>query len=125
MFLETAEELIKEKGAGATVAAALAFISGYTEVTTRSLLSAHQVSPSLTLTLTDLAPPLQGYTTLMLTSDKVIYSPGYFWRILEHKFGEEVKSTVKGLRMTQDSKVGQCGLACSAITLAPTAGCGV
>ena len=42
-FKEAAEQLIKEKGATNVVAAALAYISGAKEITSRSLLSSHQV----------------------------------------------------------------------------------
>ena len=44
LFHDAAEEVIKERGAVDAVAASLAFISGLTDVTSRSLLSSHQVS---------------------------------------------------------------------------------
>ena len=43
---------------------------------------------------------------MMLACDQEVRSPAYFWKVMEQRFGEEAKCAVKGLRMTQDSKVG-------------------
>ena len=42
---------------------------------------------------------------MLLECDQVVYSPGYFWKILEQRCGANVREKVKGLRMTIDAKV--------------------
>ena len=59
-FHEAAEQLVQEKGATGIVAAALAYISGAREITSRSLLSSHQVKniPLLLVCHSDIAMTL-------------------------------------------------------------------
>ena len=46
----------------------------------------------------------QGFTTYHLQGSKEVRHNSYFWRILEGNFPSEVKDSVKGLRLTKDSK---------------------
>ncbi|XP_031556545.1 nucleolar RNA helicase 2-like [Actinia tenebrosa] len=88
-FQEAAEKLIKEKGAVEAVAAALAQISGTTEIKSRSLLSSQE-----------------GYTTYIMTCDlaEPVRSTGYMWRIIENNLPPEVKPEVRGMRLISDKK---------------------
>ena len=47
---------------------------------------------------------LQGFTTYHLYGDTEIRHVSYFWKILEQSFPPEVKSAVKGMRMSKDSR---------------------
>ena len=47
---------------------------------------------------------LQGFTTYHLYGVTEIRDVSYFWKILEQSFPPEVKSAVKGMRMSEDSR---------------------
>ena len=47
---------------------------------------------------------MTGFTTYYPYGDSEIRHVSYFWKILEHCFPPKVKSSVKGLRMSKDSK---------------------
>ena len=47
---------------------------------------------------------LQGFTNDYLYGDSEIRHVSYFWKILERCFPPKVKSSVKGLKMSKDSK---------------------
>jgi ATP-dependent RNA helicase DDX21 len=87
-FKESALQLINDKGPEQAICAALAYISGYTEVTSRSLLTSEQ-----------------GYTTFMMSCTFEIRGPGYFWNFMERRFNDSIKNAVKGMRMMNDNKV--------------------
>lgn len=89
-FREAAEKLIDEKGAVDAVAAALAQISGTTEIKSRSLLTSQE-----------------GYSTYIMKCDlaEPVRSTGYMWRIVENNLPPEVKPEVKGMRLISDKKV--------------------
>lgn len=85
-FREAAEALIEERGAVDAVAAALAHISGTTEIKSRSLLSSQE-----------------GYTTYVLKQDRMeLRSTAYMWRVIENYLPAKVKSEVKGMTMFED-----------------------
>ena len=85
-FREAAEALIEERGAVDAVAAALAHISGTTEIKSRSLLSSQE-----------------GYTTYILKQDRMeLRSTAYMWRVIENCLPGKIKSEVKGMTMFQD-----------------------
>ncbi|KAK3750355.1 hypothetical protein QZH41_010272, partial [Actinostola sp. cb2023] len=88
-FREASEKLIDEKGAVDAVAAALAQISGTTEIKSRSLLSSQE-----------------GYTTYIMTCDVAdpVRSTGYMWRVIENNLPPEVKPEVRGMRLVGDRK---------------------
>ena len=41
----------------------------------------------------------------MLTGTYEVRGPGYFWKVLERKFGDTVKNAARGMRMCCDNKV--------------------
>lgn len=41
----------------------------------------------------------------MLTGTYEIRGPGYFWKVLERKFGDTIKNAARGMRMCSDNKV--------------------
>uniref|UniRef100_A0A1X7TXT8 RNA helicase n=2 Tax=Amphimedon queenslandica TaxID=400682 RepID=A0A1X7TXT8_AMPQE len=86
-FKEAAEKLIEEKGPENALCAALAYITGFTELTARSLLTSEK-----------------GYTTFMFSGEQEVRSPGYFWNIVERLFGEEARRSVRGMRLCSDNK---------------------
>ncbi|ORY01863.1 DEAD-domain-containing protein [Basidiobolus meristosporus CBS 931.73] len=85
-FNGAAEELISELGAEKAVAAALAFIAGYSQgVQSRSLLSG-----------------MTGFTTLICRLTYTIRTPGYIRAMLSRHFPDLAHDDVKGMRMTRD-----------------------
>eukprot|EP00124_Ichthyophonus_hoferi_P003197 Ihof_evm1s264 gene=Ihof_evmTU1s264 len=86
-FESLAQELIDSKGALASLCAALAHISGYTEMKKRSLLNSSE-----------------GYETYMIEVDQEVRGTGYFWGIIERNLGEDIKAEIKGMRMRVDQK---------------------
>ncbi|XP_019635969.1 PREDICTED: nucleolar RNA helicase 2-like [Branchiostoma belcheri] len=86
-FQEAAEKLIAEKGAVNAVAAALAVMSGSTEIKKRSLLNADE-----------------GYTTLLFHTDRPVRGKGYFWTAIKRRFGEDIDQNVKGMTMFTNNK---------------------
>ncbi|XP_028405033.1 nucleolar RNA helicase 2-like [Dendronephthya gigantea] len=85
-FREAAEALIEDRGAVDAVAAALAHISGTTEIKSRSLLSSQE-----------------GYTTYILKQEKMeLRSTAYMWRVIENCLSAKIKPEVKGMIMSQD-----------------------
>ena len=79
-FTEVAEKLIEERGAVSAVAAALAVISGSTELKKRSLLNAREVSKSRVNMSSyrgfSKFPPLNSVCRFIFASP---YSPSSFW----------------------------------------------
>ena len=49
---------------------------------------------------------------MLMMCDQMVRSPGYFWTVMDRRFGAELKAKVKGLRMTQDGKVCVCVCVC-------------
>lgn len=86
-FSEAAAQFIEEKGPTQALAAALAYISGSTEIVSRSLLSAQQ-----------------GYTTYLLHCSEPVRHQGYFWKVLERGFPPGVKEATRGMRLCKDCK---------------------
>ncbi|XP_032229762.2 nucleolar RNA helicase 2 [Nematostella vectensis] len=85
-FRDAAEKLIEDKGAIDAVAAALAQISGTTEIKSRSLLTSQE-----------------GYTTYILRcADTELRGTGYMWRVIENNLPPEVKPEVRGMRLISD-----------------------
>uniref|UniRef100_M4A187 RNA helicase n=1 Tax=Xiphophorus maculatus TaxID=8083 RepID=M4A187_XIPMA len=80
-FRESAEKLIKEKGAVDALAAALAHISGATSLEQRSLLSSDA-----------------GYTTMQLQCSQEMHNLGYAWRTIKEQLGEDFENHIH--RMT-------------------------
>ncbi|KAG2210888.1 hypothetical protein INT47_000042 [Mucor saturninus] len=86
-FAESARQLIAKHGAENSVAAALAFMTGY-----------HQGVPSRSLLTSQ-----EGQTTLMMQLSYTIQHPGYVRNILTREYSEIGYDEVKSMRMTQDS----------------------
>lgn len=86
-FRSAAEELITEKGAVDAVAAALAHISGNTEIKARSLLNSNE-----------------GYITYLMKITYAIRSPAFIWGTIERTFSPEFKQAIRGLRLTKDKE---------------------
>ncbi|XP_065892594.1 nucleolar RNA helicase 2-like isoform X2 [Dysidea avara] len=86
-FNTAAEKLIEERGAVEVVSAALAYISGVTEMKSRSLLSSQP-----------------GFTTYHLCSSAEFRGPGYMWKVIREHFPLELKDAIRGMRMCKDSK---------------------
>ncbi|ELU03439.1 hypothetical protein CAPTEDRAFT_52524, partial [Capitella teleta] len=84
-FRESAKLLIEEKGGVDAVAAALAVITGNTEMKSRSLLTSKE-----------------GFTTYVFTSTNEIKSMGYFWSAMERQLPSEIKDKVRAPRMQKD-----------------------
>ncbi|CAH1247033.1 DDX21 [Branchiostoma lanceolatum] len=86
-FQEAAEKLIAEKGAVNAVAAALAVMSGSSEIKKRSLLNADE-----------------GFTTMLFHTDRPIRGKGYFWTAIKRRFGEDIDQNVRGMTMFTNNK---------------------
>nr|XP_033797809.1 nucleolar RNA helicase 2 [Geotrypetes seraphini] len=89
-FKQSAEHLIKEKGAVEALAAALAHISGATSLEQRSLLNSDA-----------------GFVTLTLQCSVEMHSMSYAWRGLKEQFGEDIDNKVSRMRFIK-GKVGVC-----------------
>ncbi|XP_070544483.1 nucleolar RNA helicase 2-like [Ptychodera flava] len=86
-FRSIAEKLIEEKGAVEPLAAALAHMSGATEVTSRSLLNSEQ-----------------GYTTYLFTCQIEMRTASYVWSAIGNQIPETVRQSIKGMRMCANKK---------------------
>lgn len=87
-FVAAAKEIIEEKGdAVNALAAALAHISGTTNMTSRSLLSS-----------------LDNYTTVHIETTHEIRAKGFVWGIINRQLGEAVGQEIKGLRLQLDKQ---------------------
>ena len=86
-FRRSAEELIESRGAVDALAAALAKITGNTEVIkARSLLSSQE-----------------GFTTGLITVGFEMRSSGYVWGVLTRLL-EDAKDNIRGMRLTKDKQ---------------------
>jgi len=86
-FIESAKELIEKRGAENALAAALAYISGTTEIVSRSMLTSQP-----------------GYTTYTLKQNWELRSTGLVWGILKRNFDESITNNIRGMRMCKDKK---------------------
>ncbi|XP_032416118.1 nucleolar RNA helicase 2 [Xiphophorus hellerii] len=89
-FRESAEKLIKEKGAVDALAAALAHISGATSLEQRSLLSSDS-----------------GYTTMQLQCSQEMHNLGYAWRTIKEQLGEDFENHIHRMTFLK-GKTGVC-----------------
>ncbi|XP_006820781.1 nucleolar RNA helicase 2-like isoform X2 [Saccoglossus kowalevskii] len=87
LFHEAAEKLIEEKGPVEALAAALALVSGATDVTSRSLLNSDE-----------------GYTTYIFSCQTEMRALSYVWRALGNQIPEDVKEKFRGMRMCTNTK---------------------
>jgi len=86
-FIPSAKELIESRGAEKALAAALAFISGTTEITSRSMLTSQT-----------------GYTTYIMKQNWELRSTGLIWQTLKRYFDESFTNQLRGMRMCKDKK---------------------
>jgi len=84
-FTEYAKELLAKRPAEEIVAAALSYISGLTEIKTRSLLSSEE-----------------GYVAYQMANAFEVRSPYFFWNSLESILGAQFRQDVKFLKLTKD-----------------------
>jgi len=84
-FKASAKELIESRGAENALAAALAFISGTTEINSRSMLTSQT-----------------GFTTYICKQNWELRSTGLIWNILKRHLDESVTNSFRGMRMTSD-----------------------
>ncbi|KAI7805688.1 nucleolar RNA helicase 2 [Triplophysa rosa] len=89
-FREAARELIEQRGALESLAAALAHISGATNLEQRSLLCS------------DI-----GFTTMILNCSTEMNNIGYAWRGLKDQLGEEIDDQIKRMTFLK-GKMGVC-----------------
>ncbi|XP_066931874.1 nucleolar RNA helicase 2-like isoform X1 [Clytia hemisphaerica] len=87
IFAPSAKELIEKRDGNAeeALAAALAYISGVTEIVQRSLLSSQP-----------------GYTTYMMKQNLELRSNSLIWSTLRRYFDESFLGSIKGMRMCAD-----------------------
>merc|ERR1712076_200673 len=78
---------IESRGAENALAAALAFISGTTEIISRSMLTSQT-----------------GYITYIVKQNWELRSTGLVWGILKRHFDESFTNTIRGMRMCNDKK---------------------
>ncbi|XP_029354247.1 nucleolar RNA helicase 2 [Echeneis naucrates] len=89
-FRESAEKLIEERGAVEALAAALAHISGATNLEQRSLLNSDA-----------------GYITMQLVCSQEMHNMGYAWKTIKEQLGEKIENNI--YRMTfLKGKTGVC-----------------
>jgi len=86
-FIPSAKELIESRGAENALAAALAFISGTTEIISRSMLTSQT-----------------GYTTYICKQNWELRSTGLIWQTLKRHLDESVTNSFRGMRMCKDKK---------------------
>ncbi|KAM4744997.1 nucleolar RNA helicase 2 [Anableps anableps] len=89
-FRESAEKLIKEKGAVDALAAALAHISGATSLEQRSLLNSDA-----------------GYTTIQLLCSQEMHNLGYAWRSIKEQLGDDFENHIHRMTFLK-GKTGVC-----------------
>jgi ATP-dependent RNA helicase DDX21 len=82
-----AKELIEKRGAENALCAALAHISGSTEIKTRSLLSS-----------------MAGFVTLHMQVTETIRAKGFIWTLIRSSFPEDVHDDVKGMKLREDKQ---------------------
>lgn len=87
VFTESAEKMIKERGAVFALSAALAIITGSTDIKPRSLLSSRE-----------------GYTTYVMKTNVEMHGLGYAWRSLERYLDEALRNKITGMRFCADKK---------------------
>lgn len=87
IFTESAEKLIKARGAVAALSAALAIITGSSEIKARSLLNSRE-----------------GFTTYVMKTNIEMHGLGYAWRSLEKYLDEELRNKIMGMRFCADKK---------------------
>ncbi|KNC85409.1 hypothetical protein SARC_02408 [Sphaeroforma arctica JP610] len=86
-FGKLADGFIKERGATDALAAALAIISGYSELTRRSLIDSNE-----------------GYITMLLTLKKEFTNMSFFRSLIERTLGANVRNSIKVQRSCADNK---------------------
>merc|ERR1719397_2019716 len=86
-FIPSAKELIESRGAEKALAAALAFISGTTEIISRSMLTSQT-----------------GYTTYIMKQNWELRSTGLIWQTLKRYFDESLTNSLRNMRMCKDKK---------------------
>jgi len=86
-FIPSAKELIESRGAEKALAAALAFISGTTEIISRSMLTSQT-----------------GYTTYIMKQNWELRSTGLIWSTLKRYFDESLTNSLRNMRMCKDKK---------------------
>eukprot|EP01134_Creolimax_fragrantissima_P000703 CFRG0703T1 len=86
-FSTLADDFITERGATKALAAALAIISGYSEITRRSILNSSE-----------------GYVTMLLRMEAEFRSTGHCWTIIERNLGSPIKAAIKGMKSCADKK---------------------
>eukprot|EP00730_Choanoeca_flexa_P018423 TRINITY_DN8957_c0_g1_i1.p1 TRINITY_DN8957_c0_g1~~TRINITY_DN8957_c0_g1_i1.p1 ORF type:complete len:746 (+),score=242.38 TRINITY_DN8957_c0_g1_i1:87-2324(+) len=84
-FKDVAQELIAKRGAEDALCAALAHISGSTEIKTRSLLSS-----------------MEGFVTLHMEVNEAIRAKGFVWTMIRKAFPMETHDAIKGLKLRED-----------------------
>lgn len=84
-FMSHAKELLENTPAEEVVAAALAHISGITEIKKRSLLSTQE-----------------GFIAYEMTNSFEVRSPYYFWNALEEALGADFRAAISTMRLTED-----------------------
>ncbi|XP_077999152.1 nucleolar RNA helicase 2-like isoform X1 [Glandiceps talaboti] len=86
-FRDVAEQLIAEKGAVPALAAALAHISGATDISSRSLLNSEQ-----------------GFTTYIFACQTEMRTTSYAWHAISNQVPGDVSQAIKGMRITANKK---------------------
>jgi len=87
LFRGVAEKLIEEKGAVESLAAALAHMSGATDVASRSLLNSEQ-----------------GFTTYIFTCQIEMRAVSYAWTAIGSQVPESVRQGIRGMRLCANKK---------------------
>ena len=88
LFESTAKDLLEDNDPVEILSKALALVSGNTEVTSRSLLSAQT-----------------GYVTFMIRQNWELRGTGLIWKMLNEDYAEEVVSQIRGMRLCKDRQV--------------------
>ncbi|XP_068442532.1 nucleolar RNA helicase 2 [Clinocottus analis] len=89
-FRASAEKLIEERGAVDALAAALAHISGATNLAERSLLNSDT-----------------GFTTVQLVCSQEMHNLGYAWKSIKEQLGEEFENHIQRMTFIK-GKMGVC-----------------
>ncbi|KAM9409636.1 nucleolar RNA helicase 2 [Pholidichthys leucotaenia] len=89
-FRESAQKLIEERGAVEALAAALAHISGATNLEQRSLLNSDA-----------------GYTTMQLVCSQEMHNMGYAWKTIKEQLGEQIENHIHRMTFLK-GKMGVC-----------------
>jgi len=86
-FMVAAKDLIERKGAEQALAAALAALSGKTEISARSLLTSRV-----------------DHTAYIVTQNYDLHGTGLVWSLLKRNFDEDFMNSISHMRMTKDKK---------------------